>query len=439
MSFDAVVRLAGVSKCYRTFRKPLHRLVQLFSSRRRLYEEFWALRDVDLAVVRGETLGIVGQNGSGKSTLLQLVVGTLSPTSGTVNCDGRISAILELGAGFNPEFTGIENARLNAAIVGMSHEEIDERMPAILAFSELGEFIDKPVKTYSSGMYIRLAFSVIINMDPDILVIDEALAVGDSRFQRKCFRKLDELRNAGTTILFVTHATDAVIAHCDRAVFMRDGRVVTVGDPKEVVNNYLESMFESGANIAGDQRAAAADGLDDRRLSTDPSIDACSLRPTYNDTEYEWGDGGARIIDYLVLDDDGEPVRGPVAAGSRIAVRAAVHYREAQSGVIYGLTIKTVDGTSVFGTNSDRLKVDAGAPAAGETVIVTFSLALHLIGSEYFFSLGVVAGRGGMEHEILHRRYDLFRLKVQDDNSAFGYAALPARIEIQRQESAQPC
>lgn len=439
MSSDTVVRLTGVSKCYRTFRKPLHRLVQLFSTRRRLYEEFWALRDVDLTVARGETLGIVGQNGSGKSTLLQLVVGTLSPTAGTVHCHGRISAILELGAGFNPEFTGIENARLNAAIIGMSREEIDEKMPAILAFSELGDFIEKPVKTYSSGMYIRLAFSVIINMDPDILVIDEALAVGDSRFQRKCFRKLDELRNAGTTILFVTHATDAVIAHCDRAIFMRDGEVVTMGDPKEVVNNYLESMFESSADIAGDRQAAAADGLDDRRLSMDPSIDACRLRPTYNDTEYEWGAGGARIIDYLVLDDNGEPVRGPVQAGSRIAVHAAVHYRDGQSGVIYGLTIKTVDGTSVFGTNSDRLNVDAGAPSAGETVIVKFSLVLHLIGSEYFFSLGVVAGSHGMEHDILHRRYDLFRLKIQDDNSAFGYAALPARVEIQRQGAADPC
>ncbi len=442
MSSEPVVSLKGVSKCYHTYRKPLHRLIQMFSREKQLYEEFWALKDIDLEVAAGETVGIVGQNGSGKSTLLQLVVGTLTPTTGDVRCSGRISAILELGAGFNPEFTGIENARLNASIVGMSMEEIDERMPDILAFSELGDFIDKPVKTYSSGMYIRLAFSVVISMNPDILVIDEALAVGDSRFQRKCFRKLDELRNGGTTILFVTHATDTVISHCDRAVFMKDGGIVKVGEPKDVVNNYLESMFHIRSPI--DRGRGSGLGPEHRlpedRLSVDPEVDACRLRPTYNDTEYEWGNGQARILDYLVLDEARKPVGASIQAGSEICVQAAVHCLEAQENLIYGLTIKTVDGTAVFGTNTDRLAVETGSLSPGETAFLSFTVRLNLVSSEYFFSLGVVSRNADGEDTVLHRRYDLFRLRVQDDNKAFGYASLPVAVKVgKKQENAAGC
>jgi len=442
MSSEPVVALTGVSKCYHTYRKPLHRLIQMFSAERQLYEEFWALRDINLEVAPGETVGVVGQNGSGKSTLLQLIVGTLTPTTGDVRCRGRISAILELGAGFNPEFTGIENARLNASIVGMSMEEIDERMPDILAFSELGDFIYKPVKTYSSGMYIRLAFSVVISMNPDILVIDEALAVGDSRFQRKCFRKLDQLRNNGTTILFVTHATDTVISHCDRAVFMKDGGIVKVGEPKDVVNNYLESMFHIRSPI--DRSKTPDPGLErhlpEDELSVDPEVDACRMRPTYNDTEYEWGNGEVQILDYLVLDEAGKPVRAGIQAGSEICIRAAVYCREAQENLIYGVTIKTVDGTAVFGTNTDRLSVETEPLSPGETAFLSFTLQLNLVSSEYFFSLGVVSRNTDGEDTVLHRRYDLFRLRVQDDNKAFGYASLPVTVKVgKNQKGAGGC
>lgn len=434
MSSEPVVRLEGVSKCYQTYRRPLHRLIQLFTEKRKLYEEFWALRDVTLSVSKGETLGVVGLNGSGKSTLLQLIVGTLAPSSGTVSCDGRISAILELGAGFNPEFTGYENARLNASIIGMTGPEIEERIPSILEFSELGDFIDRPVKTYSSGMYIRLAFSVVINMSPDILVIDEALAVGDSKFQRKCFRKLDELRNNGTTIIFVTHATDTVISHCDRAVFMEGGSIMKAGDPKEVVNTYLESMFDGRIRGLRGEKVPSTDSerrVEDNELNLDETIDACRLRPAYNETEYEWGSEHARIIDFLILDRDGLPTGPAVAAGTEITVMTAVRFFEPQSRVIYGLTIKTVDGTTVFGTNSDLLDVESKTMAAGEAAIVKFTLTLNLISSEYFVSLGVVARPEYGDDTVLHRRYDLFRLNVQDQRRAFGYASLPAAVEIE--------
>jgi len=434
MSSETAISLNGVSKCYHSYKKPLHRLMQLFLSERQLYEEFWALRDVDLSVHNGETIGVVGRNGSGKSTLLQLIVGTLTPTQGVARCDGRVSAILELGAGFNPDFTGIENARLNAAIVGMSRAEIDERMPDILGFSELGDFIHKPVKTYSSGMHIRLAFSVVINMNPDILVIDEALAVGDSRFQRKCYRKLDELRNGGTTILFVTHATDAVIAHCDRAVFMESGRVAEVGEPKQVVNHYLESLFDrqEGGERRGKPGREDVAGIPPDELSKDPGFDACRYRPWYNDTEYDWGEGAARIFDCIVLDERGRSAGGALASGADVEVKAAVYFHTAQSDLVYGLTIKTVDGTTVFGTNTESLRIEVEPVEAGEIVHVSFKLKLALISSEYFFSLGVVTRRHVGDEAVLHRRYDLFRLAVQDDQEAFGYAALPASVSVSR-------
>lgn len=438
MSSEPAIVLKGVSKCYHSYRKPLDRLKQSFLKNRVFYEEFWALRDIDLEIERGETLGIVGQNGSGKSTILQLIVGTLSPTEGEVSCRGRISAILELGAGFNPEFSGIENAKLNAAIVGMSNDELEERLPDILEFSELGEFINKKVKTYSSGMYIRLAFSVVINMNPDILVIDEALAVGDSRFQRKCFRKLDELRNAGTTILFVTHATDTVIAHCDRGVFIEKGRIVNIGEPKEIVNQYLESLFK-GPSLRTRAEATAQSGsieLSSESVSDNPEIDSCRLRPTYNDTEYEWGSGDARIFDYLVLDGDGRSMAGVVESGNRITVVCAVYFVKAQRKLVYGVTIKTVDGTTVFGTNSERANIVIGDAEERQIVYVRFDIDLQLISGEYFFSLGVVARHGG-EEDVLHRRYDLFRLKIQDDHKAFGYASLPVKISVDTGKKAE--
>jgi len=432
MSSEVSIAVRGVSKCYHSYSRPRDRLLQLFMRRRRLYEEFWALRDVDLTVERGETLGIVGRNGSGKSTLLQLIVGTLTPTSGEVSCNGRISAILELGAGFNPEFTGLENARLNAAIVGMSNTEIEARLPDIVAFSELGDFVYKPVKTYSSGMHIRLAFSVVINMDPSILVIDEALAVGDSKFQRKCYRKLDELRHGGTTTLFVTHSTDTVITHCDRAAFMEQGRVMEVGEPKTVVNHYLESLFErqDGAASWNDPGKVAAVGLPRDALSGNPALDACPYRPWYNDTEYDWGEGAARIFDYLVLDERGEAVASALAAGSEVLIKAAVYFHSAQSDLVYGLTIKTVDGTTVFGTNTERLHVPIEPAAAGGIMHVAFKLRLALISAEYFVSLGVVTRQGAGDEVVLHRRYDLFRLNIHDDQHAFGYAALPASVTV---------
>lgn len=239
MSSEPVIRASNLSKCYQIYGKPHHRLLQsLFRSRKTFYRDFWALKDVSLDVKRGEVLGVIGRNGAGKSTLLQIVCGTVTPTTGTVEVNGRVAALLELGAGFNPEFTGRENVYLNASIMGLSRAETEQRFNDIVAFSELAEFIDEPVKTYSSGMFVRLAFAVAIHTEPDILIVDEALSVGDFAFRNKCIKRVQELRAKGTTILFVSHDLSTLQLICDRAVWLEKGQVKAVGDPVAVTQDY---------------------------------------------------------------------------------------------------------------------------------------------------------------------------------------------------------
>lgn len=244
MSSDFIIEVADLSKCYHIYSKPRDRLVQmLMFGRKHYYREFWALQDVSFSIGQGETVGVIGRNGSGKSTLLQMICGTVSPTSGTVRTNGRVAALLELGAGFNPEFTGRENVLLNAAILGFPQEAMEERMMEVLSFSELTDFIDQPVKTYSSGMYARLAFSIAIHVDPEILIVDEALAVGDSRFVAKCMRRIKEIQQRGATILFVSHDVGSVRTLCDRAIWLDKGRLVEDGDVFPVTGKYMEFMF----------------------------------------------------------------------------------------------------------------------------------------------------------------------------------------------------
>ena len=246
MSSDAVIRVQNLSKCYQIYDRPQDRLKQsMWRGRKQFYREFWALRDVSFDVLRGETIGIIGRNGSGKSTLLQLIVGTLNPTEGSVVTQGRVAALLELGSGFNPDFTGRENVYLNGAILGLSREEIDARFDAIAAFADIGDFIDQPVKTYSSGMMVRLAFSVSINVEPDILIIDEALAVGDMGFQIKCMERLDQLTKSGITLLFVSHDIGTVKTFCNKALYLVEGRIKASGSASDMVELYLLDMRDA--------------------------------------------------------------------------------------------------------------------------------------------------------------------------------------------------
>lgn len=438
MSSEPVVNLGGVSKCFQTYPKPYQRLIQPYVARH-LYQEFWALRDVDLEVRRGETVGIVGRNGSGKSTLLQIIAGTLHATDGRVETRGRVSALLELGAGFNPEFTGYENARLNAAIMGIGAQQFDQLLPAIVEFSELGDFFHRPVRIYSSGMYVRLAFGVAIHLHPDILIVDEALAVGDIRFQRKCFRRIAELRAQGVAVLFVSHATQTVLELCDRAVLLDAGKVIAQGKPKAVVTRYLETLFgpEAGRPAGpGSSAPPVPPAAAEAGAQSSPETDHCALRPGYNASEHRWGDGRANIVD-CVLYRDGVAIGNRCRSGERVTVEMRVHFREDLSRLIYGLTWKTPAGVDVYGINTRQARLVPRERQAGEWARIRFELTVAVLPGDYFMSLGVAVDDPGRDNLAIDRRYDLMHVVVEGELGAFGLAQFGAAIvEDDRQVAA---
>ena len=545
LASDVAVRVSGLSKCFQLYDSPGHLLKQLLMGRMarlvgrqppQYFREFWALKGLDFTVRRGETVGIVGRNGAGKSTLLQILCGTLAPTAGEVEIRGRVAALLELGAGFNPEFSGRENVYLNGAILGISREEISRRFADIEAFADIGEFIDRPVKSYSSGMYVRLAFAVSACIDPDVLIVDEALAVGDAKFQAKCFRRFEELVARGTTILLVTHSTEQITRHCDRAILLEGGVVHQEGPPKDVANTYLDLLFgvqrrdtkrpagkdgaaagkttdgtasstdaqgdakdapqagapgaqeeASGSSAAGTirqddaelqrpdldgddditgriARAAAADSgvvldgkagdgapqaqgsaqdADSHNAKNSRQINPLSLipltppshfeaRPGYNTDEYRWGSREVEIADVMVT-TDGQEHTVRLNTGEQVMVAVWVHFRVDVSAPIYGLTIKTPDGVTVYGSNSrDFPDGPVMQPArAGQTVRVVFSLDLRIGAGDFLLSLGVAHEIGGGEVEPLDRRYDSMLLHVSRQSRCYGLADFDMRVDIQ--------
>ncbi|GMR06426.1 MAG: ABC transporter ATP-binding protein [Gammaproteobacteria bacterium] len=436
MSSEPVIRIQHLSKAYRIYNRPIDRVLESILHRSRIrksgsrFREIQALKPVDLEIYPGETIGIIGQNGSGKSTLLQIISGTLYPSTGTVEVNGRLSALLELGAGFNPNFSGRENAYLNGSIMGISGTEMDSRFDDILEFSGIGDFIDQPVKTYSSGMYVRLAFAVAIHMDPDILVVDEALSVGDVRFQNKCFRKLRELKSQGTTTLFVTHSSDLIVRHCDRAVLLEKGAVIATGEPADVVNEYLNLLFntEEGQVESAASNAEPQD-YDEKGLIGDRAIDGCRLRPFYNAAEYRWGDQRGQIQDYVLL-INGEPTKGMCQSGDRINLLLRIVFKEDVLNPILGLTLKTSDGIAVYGANTRERKLDVPAGRAGSELLVRYSFDICLIGGDYFISLGLADDDAQKDNLAVDRRYDLIHIQVKAEHSDFGISALNMDISI---------
>ena len=424
VDIQSVIEVKGLGKCYQGYRKPIHRLWQSLFPESRWYSEFWALKNIDLSVAKGETVGIVGKNGAGKSTLLQIITGVLKATEGELNTQGRISALLELGAGFNPDFTGMENARLNASIMGLSRDEFHQKLPDIVDFCGLGEFLERPVKTYSSGMFVRLAFAVAINMNPDILIIDEALAVGDVRFQAKCFRRIEQLKEQGVSILFVTHSTESVIKFCDRAILIDDGELKMTGKPKAVVQRYLEMMF------ASDVQSQPVVNIDaqDYKVDFSPSIDNCPNNSSYNENEERWGDKRAQICHYQLLRGD-EVSNGWLDRGDRLTVRAWVVFKESIDHLVFGITLKTSDGNIVYGSNSRLIGDLPRQQAAGELLCIDFTLDMTILGGDYFVSLGVAQDHDDKDAIPIDRRYDLIHLHVAPTEEAFGIVDLQASIE----------
>ena len=423
---QAVVELHGLSKCYWPNQRPMQRLWTALFPDKQSGTPFWALDDVSFSVMPGETVGLVGKNGAGKSTVLQLITGILQPTKGRYKTAGRVSALLELGAGFNPEFTGLENARLNASLMGLTQQEFTEALPDIVEFSGLGDFLDRPVKTYSSGMFVRLAFAVAINMRPDVLIIDEALAVGDIRFQSKCFRRLDALKAKGVSILFVTHSTESVIKYCDRAVLIDAGKVKHIGEPKGVVQRYMEMMFDSDVSRI-DRQVETVQQLESE---LDPNIDYCPQQLGYNANEERWGDLRAKIFHYELLVEN--QVSYKALPGQRICLRYRVAFFDVLEGLIFGLTVKLPGGETVYGTNTRLQENDIAGYKKGDQVLVSFTFDANLLPNDYFLSLGVAQDHLDKDNVAIDRRYDMVHLQIDnvDQAKAFGLAELNASIEL---------
>jgi ABC-type polysaccharide/polyol phosphate transport system ATPase subunit len=420
MSSEVAVRAVDLGKCYQLYERPQDRLKQmLVGRRRRYYREFWALRDVSFAVPRGGTLGVVGRNGSGKSTLLQLIAGTLAATTGRVETVGRVAPLLELGTGFNPEFSGRENVFLNGAVLGLSQDEIAARFDAIAAFADIGDFIDQPVKVYSSGMYVRLAFAVATAVQPDVLVLDEALAVGDARFQLACYERIQRMLGNGMTLLFVSHDGNAVKRLCERAIVLDGGAVAYDGAPNDALNVYSRLLFARDTPPRG---ATLAGG--------DPAATTVHAGAETMPGEYRYGSGEACITGITLVDGRGAPALSFPTA-EQVTVRCSVRADAPIEVPVFALRIKNERGLEVYGTNT-HFQNQAVAPlAAGETLRVEFVQDMNLIAGSYFLSVSLVQLVGD-DIRPIDRRYDVLEFRVTPADRSFGIANLRSRIVVHR-------
>lgn len=437
---DIVVRIQALSKCYQIYDKPHDRLKQslyprlqtlIGKSSKKYHREFWALNKISFEIRKGETVGIVGRNGSGKSTLLQIICGTLAPSDGAVETNGRIAALLELGSGFNPEFTGRENVFMNGSVLGLSKEEIDQRYDAIVSFADIGQFIDQPVKTYSSGMVVRLAFAVQAQLDPDILIVDEALSVGDARFQAKCFERLRQLKENGTSILLVTHSSEQIVTHCDRAILLDSGKIEQMGTPRQVVNRYMDLLFgRDRLESTNAHRLQNTESISPHDVLLDCRQDVFSGRPGYNPNEYRWGDGAATWLDYHI-ETNGVAFPASFELGDRVSIKASCRFNARVVNPIIGLTIKTKEGVTVFNTNSALLDSDGinSSGVEGSVITVDMSFVIRLSAGDYFTSIGLASRHG--EDVIPHdRRYDVIHFIVAPSAHFSGLVDLEAKMII---------
>jgi len=392
-----LVLVQNVSKLYRLYRRPADRLRELLPGVAPAHRDFWALRDISFEVERGETLGLVGPNGCGKSTLLQMVSGILQPTTGRVVTRGRIAALLELGAGFNPEFSGRENVYLNGEIMGLSRGEIDRAMPSIESFAEIGEFMERPVKEYSSGMYVRLAFSTAIHVDPEILIVDEALAVGDAVFANRCVRKFQELRDRKITVLFVSHDLGLVKQLSDRAILLLGGRIEAAGAPNDVINRYIGLVLEKQAPETRQERLRSS---------------------------FRHGDGTSEIVGIQMLNARGEETTS-IASGEPVTVRVQARFHRAVSDPMVGILVRTRIGMDVYGTNTRIENTELGDFEAGQLLEVDFAIECWLTPQQYTLT-AATQNADGSSHDWLD---DAIAFDVVDTRVAAGVANLRAKVE----------
>lgn len=432
-----VLAVTGVNKSFPIYQSPWQALWHALNPKANI-KLFHALRDISLTVYPGETLGIVGHNGAGKSTLLQLITGVMQPDSGQISCKGRVAGLLELGSGFNPEFTGRENVFFNGAILGLSRQEMNERLPQILAFAAIGDFIDQPVKTYSSGMMVRLAFSVIINTDPDVLIIDEALAVGDDAFQRKCYARLKQLQAQGVTILLVSHAAGSVVELCDRALLLDRGEVLLEGEPKNVIHNYHKLLHMEGDERELFRQHLRETGLGNSYVSPASDIEspvATASGGFFADMSPQstvWYEPNGALITHVRLENSAGDRVNILDSGQRYQYRFNVYFEHEAFEVGFGMLIKTLSGIELGGGTSTRNHEHRLAyVAAGSRLTVTFDFECALRNGTYFLNSGCSALING-ERTFLHRGVDVAMFQVICESvDSTGMVDFSPRISLQ--------
>lgn len=410
---DFAIRVKHLEKMYKLYNKPSDRLRETLGFKVPVREHY-ALKDVSFDVKRGETVGIIGTNGSGKSTILKIITGVLNPTKGEVEVEGRISALLELGAGFNMEYTGIENVYLNGTMMGFSREEIDARLQDILDFADIGDFVYQPVKSYSSGMFVRLAFAVAINIDPEILIVDEALSVGDVFFQAKCYRKFEEFKEQGRTILFVSHDLSSIARYCDRVILLNKGVKLKEGSPKQMVDMYKQLLVGQDPAKAQEEKEKKKENWSGQ-FQTNPDM-------------LEYGSRLAEIVDFAVVDEKGR-YTNTIEKGSTFRIQMKVAFRETIQEPIMAYTFKDIKGTEITGTNTLFEKASVEHSQAGDVCTVTFTQEMYLQGGEYLLSFGCTGYKDG-EFTVFHRLYDACNVTVVSAKNTVGFYDMNSKVEI---------
>ena len=437
---NIAIQVTDVEKVYKLYDKPSDRIKEALGiGRGKHHTEHHALKGVNLTIRQGECVGIIGTNGSGKSTILKIITGVINPTQGNVAVNGRISALLELGAGFNMEYNGIENIYLNGTMIGFSEKEIDEKLESILEFADIGEYVYQPVKTYSSGMFVRLAFAVAINIDPEILIVDEALSVGDVFFQAKCYHKFEEFKEMGKTIVFVSHDLSSISKYCDRVVLLNQGTKLGEGEPKKMIDIYKQVLVgqytipesEDGGLLDDEElrRAAAGKGNNGDEANVEESnAERANGAAAENPELLEYGSKKAVITEYYITDDKGTKTSA-ILKGNTFSIHMKVRMEEDLQAPIFAFTIKNVRGTEITGTNTMFEKAFLEPVSAGEEREVTFTQEMNLQGGDYLLSLGVT-GYADDDFTVYHRLYDVLGVTVISDKDTVGFYDMNSKIEV---------
>ncbi|EEC0564233.1 ATP-binding cassette domain-containing protein [Salmonella enterica] len=423
------IKVRNVGKAYKYYSSKWNRVIEkLLPGDKPQHSKKWVLQDISFTIKPGESVGIVGVNGAGKSTLLKLLTGTTQPTKGSIEIRGRVAALLELGMGFHPDFTGTQNVYMSGLMMGLSREDIERLLPEIEAFADIGDYINEPARIYSSGMLMRLAFAVATAARPDILIVDEALSVGDSRFQAKCYARIADFKKRGTTLLLVSHSAGDIVKHCERAIFLKDGDICMDGAARDVTNRYLDELFGKPGK-ATSNRTKNKGWINNSAIKMSPEeiSDVYHTRPGYRPEEYRWGQGGAKIIDYLIQ-SNGEDFPPSLIGNQQVDFIMKVIFEHDFDCVVPGLLIKTLDGLFLYGTNSflaseGRENISV---SRGDIRVFKFSIPVDLNSSDYLLSFGISEGNPQTDMTPLDRRYDSIILHVTRSMDFWGIIDLKA-------------